>query len=195
MLFVLNQLNRKLFIEINSFAGKSIFLDKTGIFLAQYLPFFFLLFLLYLWFCGNKNLVLYSGYSVMFGLSLNLCITSFYFHPRPFMDKLGILLVNHAPETSFPSDHTTFMLSIAFMLLYFKETKTMGIILSILGILGGLSRIFCGLHYPFDIIGSIFVAIISSYVIFMLRKKLQKCNSQIINLYRIVLQLVLRHEK
>jgi undecaprenyl-diphosphatase len=189
---MIKQINTITFNVINHFAGRNIVIDKLGILIAEYLPIVFVLFLIYLWFNRNKKkeLALYSGYSVILGISLNFLITLFYFHPRPFMDKIGILLINHAPETSFPSDHTTFMLSIAFTLFYFKNTRKLGIIFSILGILGGISRIFCGLHYPFDIIGSILVAIISSFSTFVFKEKLQKFNNLIINLY----YKVLKHE-
>ena len=178
-----NQLNTQIFLTINNFAGKSIFMDKLGIFLAQYLPFVFILLLIYLWFNKKRELALYSGYSSIVGISLNFFITLFYFHPRPFMDKIGTILIEHAPESSFPSDHTTFMLSIAFMFLYFKEIRMAGIFFSALGILGGISRIFCGVHYPFDIIGSILVALVSSCAVFIFRDKLQKLNRLIIDLY------------
>ena len=189
---MLNQINTKIFITINHFAGNNVFIDKLGILIAKYLPIVFVLFLIYLWFNKNKDkgLALYSGYSAILGILLNFFITLFYFHPRPFMDKIGTLLVNHAPETSFPSDNTTFMLSIAFMLLYFKETRKAGIIFSILGILGGISRIFCGLHYPLDVIGSILVALVSSCVIFTFKKNIRKLNTLIINLY----YRILKHE-
>ena len=183
---MLNQINTTVFRAINHFAGSNIFVDKLGILIAKYLPIVFVLFLIYLWFGKSRNkgfAFLYSGYSAILGILLNFFITLFYFHPRPFMDKIGTLLIKHTPETSFPSDHTTFMLSIAFMLLYFKETRKAGIILSVLGIIGGMSRIFCGLHYPFDIIGSILVAMVSSYIIFVYREKLQNFNKRIINLY------------
>lgn len=181
---MIKQINTTIFYAINHFTGNGI-LDKSGILIAKYLPIIFILFLIYLWFNKNKNkeFALYSGYSAILGISLNFLITLFYFHPRPFMDKVGTLLISHAPETSFPSDHTTFMLSVAFMLLYFKETRKAGIILSVLGILGGISRIFCGLHYPFDIIGSILAAMISSCIIFTSKEKLQKFNNLIIDLY------------
>jgi len=180
-----NQINSGLFNAINQFAGSNIVFDTTGIIIAEYLPIIFILFLLYLWFNKNKhkNFALYAGYSAIIGILLNFLITLFYFHPRPFMDKIGTLLINHSPETSFPSDHTTFMLSIAFMLLYFEGTRKAGIILSIFGIMGGIARVYCGLHYPFDIFGSILVAIISSNIIFLFKKKLQKVNNPIINLY------------
>ena len=178
-----SQLNVEIFNVINHFAGNNILLDRLGILAAKYFPIIFILFLIYLWFKKNKIVTLYSGYSATLGILLNFLITSFYFHPRPFMDKIGTLLIKHKPETSFPSDHTTFMLSIAFMLLYFKETRKASIILSVLGILGGIARIFCGLHYPFDILGSSFVALVSSFIIFTLKNKLQRFNSLIISSY------------
>ncbi len=182
---MLNHLNIKIFNAINQFAGTNIFLDKFGIAMAKYLPFVFVLFLIYLWLNkdGQKKFALYSGYSAVLGILLNFLITLFYFHPRPFMDDIGTLLINHLPDTSFPSDHTTFMLSIAFMFLYFKKTRRAGIVLSVLGVVGGVARVYCGVHYPFDILGSVVVAGISSFVIFSSREKLQKLNKLIIDLY------------
>lgn len=187
-----NQININIFNSINSFAGSNTVLDKIGIFTAEYLPLIFILVLIFLWFRNKeyKISVLYCVYSTILGLSLNFLITLLYFHPRPFMDKFGVLLTKHAPETSFPSDHTTFMLSIAFMFLYFKKTRTIGIILSMIALVGGISRVFIGVHYPFDIFGSIVVALISSYIIFISKEKLQKFNNLIINLY----YKVLKHE-
>ncbi len=186
-----NQLNINIFNMINNFAGKTLFLDKVGIIMAEYLPIIFIFALLYYWFKNNdyKNISLYSGYSAILGVLLNFLITLFYFHPRPFMDNIGILLISHKPETSFPSDHTTFMLSIGFMFLYFKKTRKLGIVLSVLGLAGGIARIYSGVHYPFDILGSFLVAIISSYIVFLFGKKLRKLNTLIIDLYCRVLKL------
>ncbi len=170
---MLNQLNIFLFKIINSFAGHNNLLDSIGIALAKYLPYVFILVLVYLWLRKNKirNIVLYSGYATALGLIINRLITLVYFHPRPFMDHLGTTLLNHAPDSSLPSDHTTLLLSIAFMFLYFKKTRTTGIILSGLGILGGLARVYVGVHYPLDIAGSIVVSLISTGLIFYLQPK------------------------
>ncbi len=187
---MLNKLNIEIFNAINHFAGINTVFDKLLIIIAKFLPIVFILFLLYLWFNKgkDKNVVLYAGYSAILGIVLNFLITLFYFHPRPFMDGIGTLLINHLSETSFPSDHTTFMLSIAFIFLYFKQTRKMGVVLSIFGIIGGIARVYCGVHYPFDILGSILVAGISSYVIFLSRKKFQNLNELIIDLYYGVLK-------
>lgn len=186
-----NQLNVGIFNFINQLAGRNIILDNIGIMLAKYLPFVFILILLYLWFkdIEYKKIVLYSTYSAILGILLNFLITLFYFHPRPFMEHIGTLLINHIPDSSFPSDHTTFMLSIAFMFLYFKKTRNLGIVLSLLGILGGIARIFSGIHFPFDIFGSFIVAVIVSYAIFLSRTELHKINKLILNTYFKVLRI------
>lgn len=117
------------------------------------------------------------------GLALNFVVTIFYFHPRPFMEGMGTLLVQHAAETSFPSDHTTLMLSIASTLVFFEQSRLPGIILLIPGHLGGLARVFCGLHFPLDILGSIAIALLSSVFIFRLRTHLSCLNDPVIRAF------------
>ncbi len=183
---ITSNLNIHLFNYINHFAGINHILDNLAIITAKYLFAVFILWLAYLWFKKKKeykSITLYSTYSAILGLLFNFLISSLYFHPRPFMLHLGKLLIQHPPETSFPSDHTTFMLSIAFMLIYFRETRISGIILSIFGLIGGISRVYCGLHFPLDIIGSLAVALSSSLIIFSLKDKLKRLNRIIINLY------------
>ncbi len=179
------QLNRNIFTAINHFAGNSRILDILGIAAAKYLPFLFIIVLIYLWFKEdeNKPITLYAIYSAVVGLILNYIVTRIYFHPRPFMIPIGTLLVSHANETSFPSDHTTLMLSMAFLLFYFRKTRGTGVILFFLGLAGGISRIFCGLHFPFDILGSLGVGIISAGIIYLLKGSLQKFNTIIITFY------------
>jgi undecaprenyl-diphosphatase len=126
---------------------------------------------------------LYAGYAAVLGLAINLLITSFYFHPRPFMDNIGTLLIDHVPETSFPSDHTTFMLSLSITLLLLKETRKTGMLLCILGLVGGFSRVLCGIHYPFDILGSLLVATAAGLIIFFLQTKLIRLNQSLIAIY------------
>lgn len=182
---MLNQLNINLFNYINQFANHSLFLNNLGVFFAKYLVYIFVLIIIILWFTNkkNKNTSLYVFYATILGLIINYIVTIFYFHPRPFMINLGTQLIKHSIGTSLPSDHTTILLSIAIMLIYFRNTKKLGVILSIFGLLGGISRIFCGVHFPLDIIASIFVALISTYTIYKLIPKLEKVNKFLLNIY------------
>ena len=187
---MLNQLNINIFTAINNLAGHNSLADNLAIALAEYLPYFFILVLLYLWFKKHpekhqdRNIILYAGYATILGLAINRLITLIYFHPRPFMDHLGTTLIEHVAESSFPSDHTTFMLAIALTFLYFSKTRNAGIILLALGIIGGLARVYSGIHYPFDVLGSLFVAGFSSCLIFYTKQKFAGLNSFLLTFYQ-----------
>lgn len=180
---MIEELNRRIFLFINDFAGKSFLFDWFAFIGAEYLPFVFIVLLIYLWFSNkenSRNNALYATYASLLGLLINFFISLFCLHPRPFMDNIGITLIHHVPETSFPSDHTTFMLSISITLLFLKETKNIGIIFTLLGLLGGGLRVLCGVHYPFDICGSLIVSITSGVIIISIKKQLIKINKILI---------------
>ncbi|MEN6290643.1 MAG: undecaprenyl-diphosphatase [Methanobacterium sp.] len=185
---MIEQLNMALFHMINQYAGLNPFADTMAILAAKYMPLIFVIVLIYLWIkkgTATKNIVLYSAYGGILGLFINYIIGLLYFHPRPFMLHAGTLLFPYSADSSFPSDHTTLMLSIALMLIYFKETKKIGIILAILGVIGGLSRVFAGVHFPLDIIGSLIVSIIISVVVYHFKGRFAPLNKYLINIYHI----------
>ena len=182
-------LNKRVFLAINSWANRSGWVDNTAIVLAEYLPLLFVGVLVTLWFDtkhNGKGCALYAGYSALIGVATNLLITLFYFHPRPFTDGVGITLIQHVPDTSFPSDHTTFMLSIAMVLCFLRGTRALGSALLVLGVVGGLSRVFSGVHYPLDILGSVVVSFVAALFVLMFKKKLEFVNKIIINKYFII---------
>lgn len=170
----MEEFNVSAFLFINQYAGKSTILDAILIGTAEVMPYIFMLVMLYLWFDVNierKRSSLNSGLSVLLGMLTSYVISLFYYHSRPFVDNLGTQLVEHAPDSSFPSDHTTFIFSISVMLLFNNSTKTIGAILCSLSLISGLSRVFVGVHFPLDILGAILVAIFSSVVVFKLQNK------------------------
>ena len=183
---MIEQFNMALFHMINQYAGMNPFVDTIAILAAKYMLVIFVIPLIYLWIkkgSKNKDIALYSIYAATVGLIINLIIGYFYYHPRPFMVHEGTLLFPYSPDSSFPSDHTTLMLSIAFMMIYFKETRKLGIILAILGLIGGFARVFSGVHFPFDIFGSVVVAIIVSLVIYYFRDMFNPLNRFIQEIY------------
>jgi len=150
---------------------------------AQYLPYIFIIFLFYLWFSNKKIEALYAGYATTLGVGINLFIGTFYFHNRPFMDHLGTTLLSHKADSSFPSDHTTFTMSIALMLLCFKSTRIIGVIATFLALWCGIARVYVGVHYPFDILGSIVVSIVAVLIITILKNRLSIVNKFIISIW------------
>lgn len=81
-------------------------------------------------------------------------IRHFYDRPRPFATHPGqdILLSDHDPHHSFPSNHATAAFAIAFAVLFLS--RRVGLLFLLGAVLIGLSRIFLGVHYPGDIAAS-----------------------------------------
>jgi len=182
---MLDQLNIKIFNSINQLAGQNAWLDSIAVSFAEYTPYVFILILVYLWFKKreDKNIVLYTTYSATLGVIINRIISFFYYHPRPFAIDLGQTLLDHATDSSFPSDHTTFILSIAILLVYFKRTRKLALFMLTLALFASLARIYVGVHFPFDILASLSVAVLVSLFIFIARNKLKFLNNFLINTY------------
>lgn len=187
MVKTISNLNICLFSLINDVAGKNFILDRAMIFIASYFIFIIPIFLIYLWFKKtkrdeNKKEALFTFTSVLISLGIAWGISLIYFHPRPFMIGLGKKLIQHTPDSSFPSDHATGMFAVAFSLIFLKKYKS-GVIFFILSALVGIARVFCGVHFPLDIVGSFFVSLIGVSIIFMAKGKLSFLFSKMIKLY------------
>lgn len=185
---MLEDINQSLFYSINKFAGFNPMLDETAKIIAEYLPFVFIVVMVYLWFSkkddNSKIGLLLTGYSALLAIFINFLITAFYFHPRPFTVHMGKLLIPHGTETSFPSDHATFMFSIAFAFIILDEFRIIGIVFSLLALIGGMARVFVGVHFPVDIAGSIGVSVISSITIYALKDLILPMNKRLVELYK-----------
>lgn len=171
---MMEKFNQTTFLLINQYAGKNNVLDFILISAAEAMPYIFIAVLIYLYFNSNierKSASINAGFSVLLGMLISYVISIFYEHPRPFVENLGTQLIEHAPDSSFPSDHTTFIFSIAIMLLSNKTTRGLGKVLFALSFVSGLSRVYSGIHFPLDIVGAILVAIFSSVVVFSFRNK------------------------
>jgi len=170
------------FNAINSLAGKNPYLDAFMIFSAQYLVFIVPIIILYLWFSkkGDKNFSLFLFISVIIAAIVSMSISAVYYHPRPFAMGLGTTLIYHPPDSSFPSDHTTVMFAFSLPFLFFKRYKS-GTVFVILAALVGYARVFCGVHFPLDIIGGFVVALAVTIILYALRRPVFKCTSKIVN--------------
>ena len=172
------------FISINSLAGQNPYLDALMIFFARYVIYLIPLFLLYLWFRKkeDKQLALFVLLTVLLGLGISAVIGIIYYHPRPFVLGLGTQLISHAPDNSFPSEHTVAMFSFALPFLFFKKYRS-GTIFTILAAIVGFSRVFCGVHFPLDILGGALIALIVVLTLYMARNPIMNVIGQIIERY------------
>lgn len=89
---------------------------------------------------------------------------------RPFVAQHFTPLVPHAADNGFPSEHTTYSMLIAFVVLPYA--KKWGWILSGLAAIVGLGRIGAGVHSPQDIVGGIVVAVLAAGISYYAAKRL-----------------------
>ncbi|WP_028401843.1 undecaprenyl-diphosphatase [Ectobacillus panaciterrae] len=172
-------MNYTVFQWINGWAGHSVFLDKTMIWITNSAPFVAVLFMLILWFSSaNRNIAmakqytaLYTVLSMMLALVVNVLLHHLYYHARPFVTHHVHQLVSHSKDSSFVSDHGVLVFTIAIMLLLRKDAW--GYVALIWAILVGISRIYVGVHYPADILGAAALSWGTSAIVLLLTGRIE----------------------
>ncbi|MDO8573852.1 MAG: phosphatase PAP2 family protein [Candidatus Daviesbacteria bacterium] len=117
---------------------------------------------------NDKKAFLLIILSIPISILLIKIIHLIYFEPRPFITYNFIPLVKEANDASFPSRHATIVSIIAFSFSFFKSRWAL-LFLPIM-IWVGLSRIYVGVHYPWDIIGGFATGIISLVITVYVKK-------------------------
>lgn len=101
-------------------------------------------------------------------LLISNIIGMFWYHPRPFAMPTGHTFLYHAADPSFPSDHMTVIMTVAFTFLLRHAVRLLGLGIAILGVMIGWSRIYLGVHFPIDMVGAIGVALCSALLVHLL---------------------------
>lgn len=160
-------MDQRLFKWINDLAGKNTFLDNLMIFASNKIRYIFAFVLFLMWLRnGQYRKVFYrSLISLMINLCINVLIKQYKFRPRPFMTRKANLLIPSKLDSTFTSKHTLLAFSVSTMI--FLSNKIVGCIMLGLSVLIGVSRIWTGAHYPFDIIRSAFIGCIVSNIVNM----------------------------
>ena len=80
------------------------------------------------------------------------------------MIGLGHTFIEHAPDSSFPSDHGTLFASVA-LTLWLSRLKGYAALIALAGLAIAWARVFIGVHFPFDMAGAVLVACIAFAVV------------------------------
>ncbi|MED0963900.1 undecaprenyl-diphosphatase [Bacillus paramycoides] len=189
-------MNYTVFQWINNFAGSSKLLDTLMIAITNSVPYVAILFMLILWFNNGKKenairkqyTVLYTTLSVSIALLVNVLIHAVYYHPRPFITHHVNQLVPHAADSSFVSDHSVLVFSIAFA--FILRGEKLKCIALIWAILVGVSRMYVGVHYPLDILGAAFLTFITSGLVMQSTRIFEPLANFIFKMYALVAKRV-----
>ena len=83
-------------------------------------------------------------------------------HPQPFAAEGFEPLIPHAVDNAFPSDHT--VIGGVFASVAFLADRRVGLVLWVLALLVGLSRIIAGLHYTVDVLAAAMLAVVAVWL-------------------------------
>lgn len=151
--------------EVNIWAG--------FIYLARYIPLLFLVWIIYIiWAKKDQylDIILYGIYTAILGMFTGFIIwLSYLYAPSP-----GVGLFVH--DKILLSDNIIFMVSVALMAIYFKETRKIGIILIILGVFAVFADAVSGLNSLWEIYVSIGVSMVISLIIYRFKDNLTGLN-------------------
>jgi len=170
-------LDSYIFYYINQFAGISPYLDKVAIFFAEYLQYlvvFCLLLFLVKKFRRNLGMVIFAFTAAIFSRFIITEIIRYFFpRIRPFVENSVNLLIGYnATESSFPSGNAAFFFALS-TIVYFYNKKA-GTFFFIASFLISISRVFVGIHWPFDILAGALVGIFSGWLINKISNKIKK---------------------
>ena len=102
-------------------------------------------------------------YALLISAGIVLCLKLGVAEERPFRTLAHVhQLVRPTEPNSFPSGHTSSTFSVATVLVnQLWQNKAVVVILVVFSVLLAFSRIYCGVHYPLDVVVGAMVGIIS----------------------------------
>ena len=166
-------LDIQLFRLINNLAGHNALLDGLMRLLVNeyFLTTIMSLILVIFWLEGqdqdrreqNQRAILRALVALFIAnIILKLC-NLIYFRPRPLVNHEVNLLFYRPTDSSFPSNPATVGFSVAAAIWLYN--RRLGALLLVLAALFGLSRIYCGVHYPSDVVAGALLGALSAYLV------------------------------
>src|SRR5260370_12150509 len=112
----------------------------------------------------QKRMLVFAALVLPVVYILSIVGGALYYDPRPFVVEHFTPLIPHKPSNGFPSDHVLWSASTAAII--FLSNKYLSLILCLLTILVGSSRVHAGVHHPIDIVASIAIPVLVASIFY-----------------------------
>lgn len=163
----LTALNHSLFLSINADPASPAWRIQAAMLIANRLILLVPCALAALWLWGGqaqRDLALKVLASIGAALFVSYLCGALWPQPRPFVLGLGQAFFPHKATSSFPSNHTIIIATMAFALIFDRRWAGWGVITLLLAAIIGTSRVYLGVHFPLDIAGGLVLAPVAAGV-------------------------------
>src|SRR6266478_2261138 len=117
----------------------------------------------------QKRMLLFAALVLPLVYLLSLLGGALYYDARPFFVGHFNPLIPHKPNNGFPSDHVLWSAATAAIIL--PSNGYLSLLLWVLTILVGAARVHAGVHHPIDIVGSIAMAIVVAFIVYLIIRR------------------------
>ncbi|MDQ0817078.1 undecaprenyl-diphosphatase [Bacillus pumilus] len=158
--------NEDLFRWVNQLSIDHGYLNPLFIGLAEYTVLLAALMCLFFWFqnrSSNRAMVVSAGFTFILAELIGKIAGIFYSNQQPFAEMSHVnLLIQKEVNNSFPSDHTIFIFSVCLIFWLFHKRHVYWLIIACAV---GFSRIWVGVHYPFDVLAGAVIACLTAVAV------------------------------
>ena len=112
----------------------------------------------------TRFVALSAGLAFVVALALNQIILLVVQRVRPYDVGVTHLLVSPSGDPSFPSDHASAAIAIAFAFLFCGRLQQ-GVVFAVCATLVAVSRVYVGTHYVGDVLGGAMTALTASILV------------------------------
>ncbi len=169
----LQGIDKEIVLWLNQWAGRFVLLDKVEKLIVSdyFIPVVAALLLMSVWFVGrdprqrdaHQRAVLRALIAVGFANLTVLILNQHYFRERPFVEHELTILFYAPTDSSFPANPAAVTFAMASGM--WQGSRKLGAFLYGLAALWGLSRIYAGVFYPFDVVAGALIGVAISYLV------------------------------